>query len=127
MPKFNKRSKTNLLQCHTDLQTLFNEVIQFTDCSVICGHRGEKEQNEAFAKNFSKVKYPNSYHNKIPSMAADVVPYPIDWQDKKKFVEFSNFVMKVADRLYKDGKITHRVEWGGCWKGFPDMPHYQLR
>jgi peptidoglycan L-alanyl-D-glutamate endopeptidase CwlK len=45
MAKFSKRSKDNLATCHEDLQTLFNEVIQYTDCIVICGHRGEEEHN----------------------------------------------------------------------------------
>lgn len=127
MAKFSKRSKDNLAQCHPDLQTLFNEVIQIVDCAVICGHRGEKAQNEAYDKGFSKLKYPKSKHNAIPSMAADVVPYPIDWQDKDRFIKFGNFVMNIADHLYKDGKISHKVEWGGTWVSFPDLPHYQLR
>jgi peptidoglycan L-alanyl-D-glutamate endopeptidase CwlK len=126
MPKFSKRSKDNLSQCHIDLQTLFNEVIQIVDCSVLCGYRGAKEQNEAFNKGFSKLKYPKSYHNKIPAMAADVVPYPISWTDTKRFNDFGAYVLKVAMSLYKDGKITHRVEWGGTWE-WKDLPHYQIR
>lgn len=126
MPKFGVRSKTNLSQCHIDLQVLFNDVIQYVDCSVICGSRGEKDQNEAFAKGFSKLKYPKSKHNKTPSQAADVVPYPIDWQNKQRFIEFGHFVLERANKLWKEGKITHRVEWGGNWVSFPDLPHYQI-
>jgi hypothetical protein len=59
-------------------------------------------------------------------MAADVCPYPIDWTAKKKFIDLGNFVMKLADSMYKDGRIKHRVEWGGTWS-FVDYPHYQLR
>jgi len=127
MPAFAKRSKINLASCHEDLQTLFNDVIQITDCTVICGHRSEKAQNDAYKNGFSQVKYPNSYHNKYPSMAADVVPYPINWQDRDRFVKFGALVMDRADHLYKEGKITHRVEWGGNWMSFQDLPHFQLR
>ena len=127
MPVFGKRSKDNLAQCHVDLQTLFNEVIQIVDCSVITGHRGETEQNEAYDKGFSKLKFPKSKHNSLPAMAADVVPYPIDWENRKRFIDFGNFVLHTAQNLYKDGKITHKVVWGGTWASFPDYPHYELR
>ena len=125
MPKFGKRSRTNLSQCHPDLQTLFNDVIQFVDCSVICGHRGEKEQNEAEEKGFSKLRFPKSKHNKLPSLAADVVPYPIDWKDIKRFNDFGLFVLNRSLYLWKEGKISNHIEWGGTWK-FTDYPHFQI-
>lgn len=126
MPVFGKRSRTNLAQCHDDLQVLFNEVIQYVDCAVICGHRGRIAQNEAFNKGFSKVRYPNSKHNSLPAMAADVVPWPIDWDNIQRFVDFGEFVLKIADRLYKEGKITNRIIWGGQWN-WKDYPHYEIR
>lgn len=126
MPVFSKISKTNLSQCNIDLQILFNDVIQYVDCSIICGHRGKKEQDEAFNKGFSKVKYPFSKHNKIPSQAVDVVPYPIDWENKERFIEFGKFVLNRAEKLLEEGKITHHIEWGGNWATFVDLPHYQI-
>lgn len=125
MAAFGKRSKRNLSQCHEDLQALFNEVIQYVDCSVICGHRGKEAQNEAYYKGFSKVKYPNSKHNKIPSLAADVVPYPIDWNNEKRFIDFGNFVLNIAQSLWKQGKISNKIEWGGTWT-WKDYPHFQI-
>lgn len=127
MATFGKRSRNNLAQCHQDLQVLFNEVIQYTDCAVICGHRGEKAQNEAYDNGFSQLKFPQSKHNSKPSMAADVVPWPIDWGNIKRFIDFGNFVLHIAMSLYKDGKISHKVVWGGCWASFPDYPHFELR
>lgn len=127
MATFSKRSKINLSQCHEDLQVLFTEVIKEYDCAVICGHRGEEEQNNAFAKGFSKLKYPKSNHNKIPSLAADVVPYPIDWANKKRFKELGDKVKQIAGRLLEEGKITHRIDWGGDWKKFVDLPHYEIK
>ena len=44
MPKFGNRSKQRLETCHEDLQEIFNEVIKYFDCSVLCGHRGEEDQ-----------------------------------------------------------------------------------
>ena len=126
MSYFSKRSLTNLKQCHPDLQVLFNEVIQIVDCAVICGHRNQKDQNSAFNKGFSKVRFPNSKHNTIPSMAADVVPWPIDWQDIERFKDFGKFVTDTADRLFKEGKIANHIEWGGTWN-WKDYPHYQIK
>lgn len=127
MAVFGKRSRDNLAQAHPDLQVLFNEIIKYVDCSVICAHRGEKDQNEAFDKGFSKVRFPNSKHNSKPSMAVDVVPYPIEWENSKRFIDFGNFVTSQAQSLYKAGKISHKVVWGGTWVTFQDLPHYELR
>lgn len=121
MPKFGKRSKKELATAHPDLQRLFNEVIKEYDCAVICGHRDHAAQDKAFADGYSLVKWPNSKHNKVPSLAVDVVPYPIDWNDHARFMSFASNVKKVAKRL----KIN--VEWGGDWKKFVDLPHYQVQ
>ena len=126
MPIFSIKSRNNLKQCHIDLQVVFTEVVKIVDCSVICGYRGEKDQNEAFDKGFSKLRFPKSKHNKIPSQAVDAVPYPVDWKDKQRIIDFGAFVMDRADKLWKEGKITHRVQWGGNWVTFPDLPHYQI-
>lgn len=104
MFKFSKRSKTNLSEAHLDLQTLFNEVIKYYDCSIIEGHRGEEEQNEAYYAGRSDKKYPDSKHNKIPSLAVDAVPWfknapHIRWEDKAKFYEFNGFVCGIASML----------------------------
>ncbi len=134
MPRFGKRSKRNLKQCHEDLQILFNEVIKHYDCTVICGMRGKKEQNEAYYSGRSRVKFPESKHNVNPSIAVDVVPYfsnkpHIRWEDKNKFYEFAGFVQGIATMLNID------IRYGGNWDGddelhdqsFFDLPHYELK
>lgn len=120
MPKFGKRSRKELATAHPELQRLFNEVINLIDCAVICGHRGHADQDKAFAEGKSKLKWPNSKHNKIPSLAVDVVPWPLDWNDHNRFRVLSDVVKDTAKRL----KI--KVECGIDWKKFPDAPHYQL-
>ena len=128
MPKFGSRSRKNLATCHEDLQDLFNEVIKHVDCSVICGHRNKQEQNEAFEKKRTKVKYPNGRHNAKPSMAADVVPYPIDWDDRERFHLFAGFVLGIAQSM------EINIRWGGDWNknfevddnNFDDFPHFEM-
>ena len=66
MPEFSKLSKARLESCDPELQTLFNYVIKYFDCTVLCGRRGKKEKNKAFVGGFSMVQYPKSKHNKNP-------------------------------------------------------------
>lgn len=128
MPKFSKKSQKNLSECHTSLQRLFNKVIKHYDCTITDGHRGKKEQDMAYHKGWSKLKYPKSKHNKIPSLAADVVPYPIDYKNKIKLYHFGGYVKATADQL------GIKIRWGGDWdsdkdlhdQDFMDLPHYEL-
>lgn len=136
MPHYGKTSRRNLDSAHIDLQVIFETVLPEWDHSILCGHRGEAEQMEAFSTDKSKVKFPDSKHNSNPSMAVDAAPYPIDWDDRERFVAFGNYVLGVADTLLKLGKISHRVRWGGDWnhadgremspQNWSDMPHFEL-
>lgn len=134
MAKFGNTSKRRLAECHPDIQTLFKEVVKHFDCSVICGHRGEVQQNEAFAKGLSKLTFPKSKHNQFPSLAVDVVPYPIDWNDTRRMTFFAGFVKGIAFKLKEEGRITSIIRWGGDWDGdtevkdnkFQDLPHFEL-
>ncbi len=139
--RFGKTSTARLCSCHPDLQTIFNEVIKVMDCTIVCGHRNEADQQAAYnAKpQLSKVQYPNSNHNTYPSLAVDVAPYDatirnIDWGDTNRFYYFAGRVMEVARRLREEGKILHDLRWGGDWdrdtevddQTFIDLPHYEL-
>lgn len=134
MPSFGTKSLSCITTCHPDLQILFSTVVEKFDCSVICGHRGEIEQAEAFEEDNSRVEYPDSKHNSYPSMAADVAPYPVDWNDIHRFYFFAGQVMAVAEALYHQGVMEHRVRWGGDWDGdtevkdnrFNDLVHFEL-
>jgi len=135
MPRFSETSLNRLETCHLDLQVLFKEVVKTFDCVVICGHRGETAQNKAFNDGFSKVQYPNSKHNTVPSMAVDVIPYPIDWKDLERMKFFAGYVLGMAQELLNTGKISHKVISGLDWDAdtelkdttFKDHPHYQLK
>ena len=129
MPRFGKKSRENLSTCHEDLQKVFNEVIKHVDCSVLEGHRDERRQEKLFSEGKTKVHYPMGRHNSKPSRAVDVVPYPVDWNDRERFHLFSGFVLGLARGM----GITLR--WGGDWNmnfevddnKFDDFPHFELR
>jgi peptidoglycan LD-endopeptidase CwlK len=107
---------------------LFIEVIRITDCSVLCGHRNEADQNAAFEQGLSKLQFPLSKHNSLPSLAVDAVPYPINWNDTEAFQRFASIVLTTAKRL------NIPIRWGGDWnqngssadERFLDMPHFEL-
>ena len=128
MPNFGQRSRTNLESCHEDLQRLFNEVIKHFDCSVICGYRGQEEQDKAFHNGQSKLKFPESMHNQMPSLAADVVPYPIDWSDHERFYMFVGAVRGIAAVM--NIPIRCGADWDGDMEikdqNFHDLPHFEL-
>ena len=138
MPSFGKKSRSELETAHPDLQALFNKVVDQYDCSVLQGHRTRQEQDAAFANGNSTLRWPKSKHNTKPSMAVDVVPYPIDWgntgtktEQKKainRFYHFAGYVLATADSM------NIKVRWGGDWDGdkmftdqkFDDLPHWEL-
>jgi peptidoglycan L-alanyl-D-glutamate endopeptidase CwlK len=120
------KNEKKLLTCHPDLQKVFNELQKDTLICVICGFRGEKEQDEAFKSRHSKLRWPESKHNDQPSRAVDVAPLGkdlmIDWDNINNFKMLS---LKVFSTAYRLG-ITN-LEWGGSWINFPDFPHYELQ
>ena len=129
MPYFGKRSRNNLATCDDRLQKVFNEVIKHVDCSVIEGHRSGERQDKLFKEGKTKVKFPNGRHNANPSRAVDVVPYPIDWDDRERFHLFAGFVLGIAKSM------GINLRWGGDWNqnfevddnNFDDFPHFELR
>ena len=129
MPYFGERSKKNLKTCDEDLVFLFEEVIKYFDCSVLEGHRGKKLQNKYFKEGKSKLKFPEGNHNKKPSKAVDVVPYPIDFSDRERMTYFAGFVKGMA------AVLGIPICWGGDWNSntevkdnnFDDLPHFELR
>lgn len=132
MPKFSTRSKERLAECHQDLQRLMEKVIERFDITVLEGHRGEEAQTEAFRKGKSKVKFPNSKHNSMPSKAIDVAPYipgrGIDWNYEPQFYLMAGYIMSTA------AELNIKVRWGGDFnrnqfpgdESFLDLVHFEL-
>ena len=134
MPLFGSDSLMKLKSCHPELQALFYEVIKHFDCKVLEGYRNEEDQNKAFADGNSKLKFPYGKHNSIPSNAIDVSPYPIVWNDTKRFYWFAGFVMGIASQLKSSGVMKHDLRYGGDWNSdkdindqkFNDLVHFEL-
>ena len=130
MPHFGKKSKERLAELDLELQELLQEAIKHFDFSITCGYRDEATQNELYNSlpQRTKVKFPNSRHNSYPSQAVDIVPYPVDYDDRERFTYLAGLVMGIAK--VKDIPLR----WGGCWRNdndlkandFDDLPHFEL-
>ena len=116
MPNFGEMSNSLLGTCHPDLIRLFTEVIKHSDCKVTDGRRGKAAQNSAYKDGRSELEYPNSGHNKRPSLAIDVVPYPVDYNDRERFLEFRKFVYGIAGTM--NIKLKKTIDW--------DLMHFEL-
>ena len=128
MPTFGAQSARNLSEAHPALQAVFREVIETFDHAVIEGHRGQAEQDAAFHAGKSKLRFPASKHNQMPSLAVDVCPWPVDWSDHRRFYLFAGYVLATARAM------GVALRWGGDWDGdlawkdqtFHDLPHFEL-
>jgi hypothetical protein len=121
MASFSKISKERLATCHPDLQKVINEAIKHVDFSVVCGHRNEEDQNRAYEQGKSKLMYPHGNHNKIPSRAVDVIPYPKGYTASElEWAVLATHILAAASKLGVD------VRWGGHWRTFVDKPHFEL-
>ena len=128
MPKFGRNSLDKLSSACIELQNICQEVIKIYDFSVIESFRSQERQNQLFSEGKSKVQFPNSKHNKNPSDAIDIVPYPVDWNDDVRF-------FFLAGLMFQEAKTQGvKLRWGGDWRGqhrfkenrFKDLPHFEV-
>ena len=113
---------------HPKLQELFDEVLKHFDCALTTGYRNAEDQNRAFEKRLSKLRWPDSKHNKLPSEAVDVYPVPISWGEKDRMVYFAGVVMGIA--AMKEIKIRWGADWDRDKKPLEDdefdLGHFEL-
>lgn len=138
MPSFGNTSRERLDTCHPDIIMVMEEAIIHVDFSVVWGQRGKKNQNMAYEKGHSTKQYPDSKHNKTPSQAIDILPYPTGWPQKSDpphvkeakvghFYYMAGVVMKCASDL------GIKLRWGGDWdqdnnfinNKFDDLAHFE--
>ena len=110
------------------LASVVRRVAALYPCRVLEGHRGEAAQNAAFDAGKSQLRFPKGKHNAYPSLAVDVAPLPINWNDREAFAYFAGHMMMAAVMQ------GYKLRWGGDWNqdynlpnnSFDDLPHYEL-
>ncbi len=128
MENLGAASKAKLATCDGRLQELVEAVAAVIPCTVLEGHRGEAAQNAAYAAGKTKLRWPHGQHNRSPSLAVDLAPLPVDWNDRERFTLFAGFVL---------GQAAARgvaLRWGGDWNrnfkvadnSFDDLVHFEL-
>ena len=128
MPSFSEKSLARLSTCDSRLQRLFQQIVQDFDCSIIEGHRDEARQNKMVDEGKSQVRWPDGKHNTEPSLAVDVCPYPVVWDDRERQTLFAGYVLATAKAMGVD------LRWGGDWNrdtqvrdnSFDDLVHFEI-
>ncbi|PIR06673.1 MAG: peptidase [Candidatus Komeilibacteria bacterium CG11_big_fil_rev_8_21_14_0_20_36_20] len=121
MPLFSKKSKKNLIDTDYRLVNIAYKAIEIIDFSVIEGYRSETKQNKLFKEGFTKAQFPLSPHNKKPSRAIDLLPYPFQgWENKEQFFLLAGVIKAIAHEQ------NIGIRWGGEFKSFFDGPHFEL-
>lgn len=128
---FGQHSSRQLATVHPLLRSVIEDAIYFVDFTVLEGHRGQEDQHRAFASGNSKLDWPKSKHNKSPSEAVDLWPYPHPRKDEdviRQLCYIAGHVMAIA------AAKGVRVRWGGDWNrndqlednSFDDWGHFEL-
>jgi len=144
---------------HNDLQLIIDGILEYcvVDITLVEGHRAPSKQFEYYKKgrektgdgvwkivNKSKVitnidgYKKKGKHNYDPSRAIDVCAYVsgkphLSW-NHTQLAYIAGTAMMVAEVLYAEGKISHKLRWGNDWdmdgdfsdNSLVDAPHLEL-
>ena len=129
MARFGKRSQERLQTLRPEMVEVLKEVIKVYDFSVLETTRDKETQDRYFKEGKSKLKFPKSLHNRYPSDAVDIAPYPIEWHDLNRFFYLAGLIISTG---YSMGI---NIRWGGDWNSngdftdqtFNDLPHFEYR
>lgn len=118
--QFGQKSLDKLSSVHPDLQRVFKEAITASpyDFSVTEGVRSLERQKELVAAKKSTTM--NSRH--LTGKAVDIAVFvdgKLTWDAKYYKVVFEHI-----NAVAKLNNVP--LVWGGSWKTFIDMPHYEL-
>jgi hypothetical protein len=106
-----------LAECSEPLQQWFySERTENFSLHATTGYRGQKQQEASFQEGRSKAHFGESPHNYFPSRAVDLV-----------FIVKGKNVWTPAEYEPVAKRAPANIEWGGYWKDFKDIPHFQER
>lgn len=125
MFQLSEKSKAKLEAVHPHLVAVVKRAIEITtvDFAVIDGVRTIEKQREYFASGASKTM--NSRHLKGRtgySCAVDLVAF-VDGKISWKAIHYPPIAVAMKQAAKE---FNVKIEWGGDWKTFVDMPHFQL-
>lgn len=129
MAVFGKTSMAVLDTCHPEIQMVLVHALKTVsalnlDFTLVYGHRGKQDQDDIFLKGMSKLKYPNSKHNSMPSNAVDVAPWVKDRDHPNGYIPWSDFrywYLLAGIILTSSIACGIKLRWGGDWDRDGDM------
>ena len=140
MPYYSSASSVRLRACAEPIPQLFNEVIKEIDCTIVCGLRTTHEQQILYAQGRTMpgpivtncdgliIKSKHQLNNRDECTAVDVVPYPIDWNDRERFILLIGVVKGIASQMGIE--IISGLDWDSDYvlndQSFFDLPHWEL-
>ena len=138
MATFSTASMQKLMTCDPRLQRILLEAIERREFTILEGHRNQADQDAAFDRGTSKLRYPHGKHNAMPSRAVDIAPYYMDggdkitWKDVPAFARLMGYIERIA---FEHGvKVRLGMDWDGDFRtaghdpgeAFLDAPHLEL-
>lgn len=133
--KYSSKSLAKLNTCHPDLQKILKKAIKYYDITIIEGIRTKERQEELVRTGKSKtMKSKHLEQVDGYSHAVDCALWPIDWNDRERFIFLQGYLKGLADSMYENGEIGYRLRLGVDWDGdgnikehsFFDGPHIEL-
>ncbi len=122
--KLGTRSRNNLKGVHPDLVRVVERALELTpiDFTVIEGLRSRERQAELFKQGHTRTMNSRHFMNTKTGFghAVDIVPLPVDWNNPQPFHVVADAMKKAA------AELGVKITWGGSWKTFKDLPHYQI-
>jgi len=129
--RFSYSSFRKLSTVRPELQIIFNKALKISpvDFGISCGYRDKDEQELAFREGRSKLRWPESKHNRYPSDAVDFFPVvngKAIWDNPSYFYLIAGLVLGIANQM------GYKIRWGGAWNGelnkpgvLNDLPHIE--
>lgn len=135
MFKFSRNSEKKLQYLHPNLQNFFRGLIKISpyDFSITQGVRTAEEQNKLYQQgrttpgkivtNCDGYKIKSNHQTKDDGLghAGDIailINNKITWEEKY----YKEVAMTARILMQK-----YNVEWGGDWKNFKDLPHFEYK
>ena len=115
-----------LTQAHESLRDWFTHKVKpsFPDAHISWSYRGKEDQEKAYSEGKTKLRFPNSPHNKMlldKPYAHALDLFEIDDTYQAKFNPKFYFDVNELVRFHNDP-----IKWGGTFKTLSDKDHFEL-
>lgn len=126
MYQLSQRSKRHLDGVHPELVDVVKMAIQLTKVDfgipVTGGYRTAEQQNALYKADKSQRDGYDRKSKHQSGLAVDVFAYV----DGKTSYDAGDLAQVAAAMLEAGHRLGVELRWGGLWKNFVDMPHFEM-